>query len=72
MTYQPSDRTLNKVDVANTQLDAAIQAYGRGEDVVAVTLACAARALAKSAFKSSAVLALRVRVALVAVAIVHS
>lgn len=42
MTYQPSERTLNKVDVAKTQLDAAIQAYSRGEDVVAVTLAGAA------------------------------
>jgi len=39
---QPSERTLNKVDVAKTQLDAAIQAYSRGEDIVAVTLAGAA------------------------------
>lgn len=42
MTNQPTERTLNKVDVAKTQLDAAIQAYGRGEDVIAVTLAGAA------------------------------
>jgi hypothetical protein len=42
MTNQHTERTLNKVDVARTQLDAAIQAYGRGEDVVAVTLAGAA------------------------------
>uniref|UniRef100_UPI0040475EF9 hypothetical protein n=1 Tax=Mariniflexile sp. TaxID=1979402 RepID=UPI0040475EF9 len=42
MTNQHTERTLNKVDVAKTQLDAAIQAYGRGEDVVAVTLAGAA------------------------------
>ena len=42
MTYQPSERILNKVDVAKTQLDASIQAYGRGEDVVSVTLAGAA------------------------------
>ena len=42
MISQPSERTLNKVDVAKTQLDAAIQAYSRGEDIVAVTLAGAA------------------------------
>ena len=42
MANQPSERTLNKVDVAKTQLDAAIEAYGRGEDVIAVTLAGAA------------------------------
>jgi len=42
MTNQLTERTLNKVDVAKTQLDAAIQAYGRGEDVIAVTLAGAA------------------------------
>lgn len=36
MTNQLTERTLNKVDVAKTQLDAAIQAYGRGEDVIAV------------------------------------
>jgi hypothetical protein len=39
LTNRPSERILNKVDVAKTQLDAAIQAYGRGEDVLAVTLA---------------------------------
>jgi hypothetical protein len=42
MTTQHLERILNKIDVAKTQLDAAIQAYGRGEDVVAVTLAGAA------------------------------
>ena len=42
MTNQLTERTLNKVDVAKTQLDAAIQAFGRGEDVIAVTLAGAA------------------------------
>jgi hypothetical protein len=42
LTNQPTERTLSKVDVAKTQLDAAIQAYGRGEDVIAVTLAGAA------------------------------
>ncbi len=42
MNNQPTERTLNKIDVAKTQLDAAIQAYGRGEDVIAVTLAGAA------------------------------
>lgn len=42
MINQLTERTLNKVDVAKTQLDAAIQAYGRGEHVVAVTLAGAA------------------------------
>jgi hypothetical protein len=42
MTNQHTERTLNKVDVAKTQLDAAIQAYGKGEDVLAVTLAGAA------------------------------
>ena len=42
MTNTPSERTVNKIDVAKTQLDAAIKAYGRGEDVVAVTLAGAA------------------------------
>ena len=42
MANQPSERTLNKVDVAKTQLDAAIEAYGRGEVVIAVTLAGAA------------------------------
>jgi hypothetical protein len=42
VTSTPSERTVNKIDVAKTQLDAAIQAYGRGEDVVAVTLAGAA------------------------------
>jgi hypothetical protein len=42
MTNQLTERTLNKVDVAKTQLDAAIQAYGKGEDVIAVTLAGAA------------------------------
>jgi hypothetical protein len=42
MTNSHTERTLNKVDVAKTQLDAAIQAYGRGEDVIAVTLAGAA------------------------------
>jgi mannitol-specific phosphotransferase system IIBC component len=42
MTNQHTDRTLSKVDVAKTQLDAAIQAYSRGEDVIAVTLAGAA------------------------------
>lgn len=42
MTNKNTERTLNKVDVAKTQLDAAIQAYGKGEDVLAVTLAGAA------------------------------
>lgn len=42
MTNQAIERTLSKIDVAKTQLDAAIQAYGRGEDVIAVTLAGAA------------------------------
>lgn len=42
MTNQPTEQSLSKVDVAKTQLDAAIQAYGRGEDVIAVTLAGAA------------------------------
>lgn len=42
MTNTPSEHTVNKIDVAKTQLDAAIQAYGRGEDVIAVTLAGAA------------------------------
>jgi hypothetical protein len=42
MTNQQTERTLRKVDVAKTQLDAAIQAYGRGEVVIAVTLAGAA------------------------------
>jgi hypothetical protein len=42
MTTRPSEHILNKIDVAKTQLDAAIQAYGRGEDVIAVTLAGAA------------------------------
>ena len=42
MTNQHTERTLNKVDVAKTQLDAAIQSYGKGEDVLAVTLAGAA------------------------------
>ncbi len=42
MTNQPSERTLNKVDVAKTQLDAAIQAYMKGEHILAVTLAGAA------------------------------
>jgi hypothetical protein len=36
------DRTLNKIDVARTQLDAAIRAYGQGEHVIAITLAGAA------------------------------
>lgn len=42
MTNHITERTLNKVDVAKTQLDAAIKAYGSGEDVIAVTLAGAA------------------------------
>lgn len=42
MTNQPSERIFNKVDVAKTQLDAAIQAYAKGEEIVAVTLAGAA------------------------------
>ena len=42
MTNQTSEKHLNKVDVAKTQLDAAIQAYERGDDVIAVTLAGAA------------------------------
>ncbi len=42
MTNQPSERTISKFDVAKTQLDAAIQAFGSGEDVIAVTLAGAA------------------------------
>ena len=42
MTNKHTERTLNKVDVAKTQLDAAIQAYGRGEDIISVTLAGAA------------------------------
>lgn len=42
MRIHPIERTLRKVDVAITQLDAAIQAYGRDEDVIAVTLAGAA------------------------------
>jgi hypothetical protein len=36
------DRTLNKIDVARTQLDAAIRAYGQGDHVIAITLAGAA------------------------------
>jgi hypothetical protein len=42
LTNLPTERTLSKVDVAKTQLDAAIQAFDRGEDVIAVTLAGAA------------------------------
>lgn len=42
MTNQLTEHILNKIDVAKTQLDAAIEAYVRDEDVVAVTLAGAA------------------------------